>query len=388
MQNKIAENALKQRLATISNTNPSDWFLVSRARHGMTVVLGAVANYSNKGEVVTQAFTCITAVNPILATGHKPIYCDITEYNLSLDSAKLAKTISPKTRAVIAQHTFGCTSDLQSIASLLHQKAPSALLLEDSAHCLGMLAKSGGKVIADVSFHSFGAEKLLPTSFGGAVWVNPAMKNVELRAKIISQLSQLPRMSLASQFQTWLYKPLNSTLNRLPNQLSQPLRKIGTTLKILVTPVMPAELLGVNFDQPARLTNLVTRQLLRNIENYSRICEHRKTISQIYARGLRRKGAVIPGAVAKQNLPFVRFPVILASAESNELFTRLKINRMNPGKWYRPLLFPGTSNPALYGYNSKSSPIAEDVSARIINLPTGLGITVKRAKEILDEVNR
>lgn len=68
------EEALKKRLAAISKTQSKDWFLVSRARHGMAEVLAVLARQKGRGQVVTQAFTCITAVNPILEAGHTPVY--------------------------------------------------------------------------------------------------------------------------------------------------------------------------------------------------------------------------------------------------------------------------------------------------------------------------
>jgi dTDP-4-amino-4,6-dideoxygalactose transaminase len=54
------------------------------------------------------------------------------------------------------------------------------------------------------------------------------------------------------------------------------------------------------------------------------------------------------------------------------------------GKWYRPLFFPGVKDYSAYNYRVGSCPVAEDVSARIVNLPTDLNTTAKVAKEIAD----
>ena len=45
-----------------------------------------------------------------------------------------------------------------------------ALLIEDCAHCVGRMATDSSDIpLADVSVHSFGVEKMLRTSFGGAI---------------------------------------------------------------------------------------------------------------------------------------------------------------------------------------------------------------------------
>lgn len=376
------EAQLKQRLAEVSKTRAEDWFLVSRARHGMEVVLRQVA----KGEVVTQAFTCITAVNPILMAGHKPVYADISEDTLSIDTASLGELLNNNTKAVVVQHTFGLVGDVAGAAKVVSKKSPDALLIEDSAHCLGMMASVGGRPVADVSVHSFGAEKFLASRFGAAIWVNPDMSDAVLRGSIAEALSGLPNMSLVSSLQARLYPLFNAIFNRLPVAVAQPLRRLTTASRLFVAPIMPVEQQGKNYGMPEKPASWVTRQMIELMANYEKVYKHRTEIASIYAKGLKRVN--IPLAVRRDKLPYVRFPVILDGPQKAEvLFEKLRSKHMNPGKWYRPLLFPGAADPSIYEYDSKSSPVAESVAARIVNLPTGMGVTAARAKEIIDEIN-
>ncbi len=62
--------AVRDRLATITGTQPADWHLVFKARYGMLAAFGALAaTRPSRRHVVTQALTCSTAVNPILVDG-------------------------------------------------------------------------------------------------------------------------------------------------------------------------------------------------------------------------------------------------------------------------------------------------------------------------------
>lgn len=68
---------LKNCLAELTNTRTEDWFLFMRARHGMATVYQTLHNCFGQGTVTTQAYTCVTAVNPIVVAGLKPEYGDI-----------------------------------------------------------------------------------------------------------------------------------------------------------------------------------------------------------------------------------------------------------------------------------------------------------------------
>lgn len=95
------EVVVKQRLAAISDTSPDDWFLVSRARHGMQVVFTTIGDKSGRGSIATQAFTCITAVNPIIEAGFTPVYVDISSTNFSMDTKMLSSALDKETGIVV-----------------------------------------------------------------------------------------------------------------------------------------------------------------------------------------------------------------------------------------------------------------------------------------------
>ena len=185
------EASIARIMAERTGTRPEDWYCVYRARHGMLAACEAVRATIGEGHVVTQLLTCCTAVDPILAAGLIPRYGEVSADTASLDSAALP--LDSSVRAVMLQHTFGLVDDGASrrIASAAHEAG--ALVFEDCAHGVARMAKGpDGSPLADVSFHSFGVEKMLHAQFGGAVWVNPEGASPEVLQVLRERLAQLP----------------------------------------------------------------------------------------------------------------------------------------------------------------------------------------------------
>ncbi len=378
---------LKQRLADISETDAQDWFLVSRARYGMELVFQTLADTYGTGEVITQPLTCVTAVNPILYAGHKPVYCDITLDNLSIDASLLQKLINKNTRAIVVQHSFGMPADVEHVP----KDADGPIIIEDFAHRLGFIARVNKKPVADISIHSFGAEKLLNTRFGGAVWVNPEMRNKALHGHFVTLLQKLLPMSLVAALKVQAYPPLNGILNRLPTTLSTFTRKILTSTKLLYSPIVPAELMAQK-PEPARLPSKATVQaVLSELTDFDTNLQLRKTATAAYLEAIDSGKFIhtVPRALIGASLPCVRFPILLDPAvDAEQTFLKLRAMGYAAGKWYRPLLFPGPKSYDTYGYQAGSCPVAEDAAARIINLPTSPNISPAKAKEIIDAIDR
>ena len=130
--------AVRKLLAKYSHTDPDDWFLTFRARFGMATCFQAIYDIYGSGEVITQPYTCITAINPILVSNLKPVYADINPETLSINQPE--KVYSSKTVAIVLQHTLGIIGDKsQKIANFA--KKHRLILVEDSAHCLARMAK-------------------------------------------------------------------------------------------------------------------------------------------------------------------------------------------------------------------------------------------------------
>ena len=218
------EASIARIMAERTGTRPEDWYCVYRARHGMLSACEAVCATIGEGHVVTQLLTCCTAVDPILAAGLTPRYGEVSADTASLDPAVLP--LDSSVRAVMLQHTFGLVDDGASrrIASAAHEAG--ALVFEDCAHGVARMAKGpDGSPLADVSFHSFGVEKMLHTQFGGAVWVNPEGASPEVLQVLRERLAQLPVTGAHLTALTGTFVFWNRVFNHLPLPVARGLRR-------------------------------------------------------------------------------------------------------------------------------------------------------------------
>ncbi|MDI9590643.1 MAG: DegT/DnrJ/EryC1/StrS family aminotransferase [Acidobacteriota bacterium] len=347
-----AHEGLREALASRTHTNAEDWFLVYRARHGMLVALRELRRRRGAGSVATQLLTCCTAVDPIIAAGLTPVYGDVAAQTLSLDAAVLPQT--DDLRAVMMQHTFGYIDQASAQALRAAADAQGALLLEDSAHCVGRMAVDGaGAPIADVSFHSFGVEKMLPTYFGGAVWVSPKLGDSALRADVVAALDGLPepdgRLARAMRG----YQTQVRVLNHLPAPLAHALRSFLVGCGLLEPAIAPMEMEGAVAHDPMAMDEWACDQVLGHFLTMPEQDERRMSALASYARELSGiAGVRVPESVLSSAQPLLRLPVNLADdAKADAAIAAIGALGLYVVPWYRPLLYPGVPDARSYGFD-------------------------------------
>ncbi len=384
------EERIKQQLAEHSATQPQDWYLVFKARYGLEAVFAGIRQERGPGNVLTQLFTCATAVNPVIAAGLTPVYGEISPDTVALDPQTLPDY--RHLRAIVLQNTFGIVSDKTGVALKRAAEEAGALLVEDSAHSIGRMARNAdGSPVADISVHSFGVEKMLPTKFGGAVWVNPESDSA-LSAAVRSALQQLESPGALLALAATTYRVQLGVLNRLPSGISGAGRKVLTKVQLFDPPIAPAELEGAQGSPvPLAPTPWVARQMLRALGGLRATENTRSNAVASYVELL--SGEVEFPAAITGGAPLVRFPFFVAEGEDVEaVFDRLRAEGVYAGRWYRPALFPGVADPARYNWDPAAHrfPITEDLIARVVNLPTSETIeeSERVARALLSILNR
>ncbi len=105
---------LREALASRTGTRPEDWFPVFKARYGMQVAFDAMRSVRGDGSVLTQLFTCCTAVDPIVVSGLRPRYADVGADTMGIDVAKVESMplgSDEQVHAMVMQHTFGAIDE-------------------------------------------------------------------------------------------------------------------------------------------------------------------------------------------------------------------------------------------------------------------------------------
>ena len=362
--------ALQATLADVTGTRAQDWHLVFKARYGMLAVFEASAAVRpDRRSVVTQLLTCSTAVDPILVAGLTPVYGEVSPRTFSLDPVLLRVPDAPG--AVVIQHTFGLVDQASSRLLAAAAREAGAVVVEDSAHCVTRMARGAdGTPLADISVHSFGVEKMLPTKFGGAIWVNPAMTDTALRDAMTTALTALSgpglRLGLAARSYRWT----RVVVGRAPGGAS-----VGRALektKLYSPAVSTAEQQGRLAHGAHGATDWIARKAATALAELPAIEARRLAATDAYSAAL---GADLAGQ------PLVRFPVLVPPGiDAGAVVKALRERDIYAGAWYRPALFPGVVNPSAFGYVPGTLRVTEDLIARIVNLPTD--VSAERADEI------
>ncbi len=132
-------------------------------------------------EVITVACGFPTTINPIIQNNLIPVFVDVDLGTYNIQVEKIAKALSPKTKAIFVAHTLGNPVDLDKILKIA--KKYNLWLIEDNCDALG--SKYKGKytgTFGDISTYSFYPAHHITMGEGGAVLTN----NLELKRIIAS----------------------------------------------------------------------------------------------------------------------------------------------------------------------------------------------------------
>lgn len=132
-------------------------------------------------EVITTPMTFVATVNAIIYTGARPVLVDIEADTLNIDSKKINKKITQRTKAIIPVHYAGQPCKMDEILDIA--KDHNLFIIEDAAHAIEAEYR-GRKIgsIGDLTCFSFHPIKNITTGEGGMVTTN----NQKLANKIRS----------------------------------------------------------------------------------------------------------------------------------------------------------------------------------------------------------
>lgn len=158
--------ALEQRLAARLDV-----------RHCVAVCNGTVAlqlcarALELRGEVILPAFTFVATAHALAWEGLTPVFADIDRDTHTIDPARIAELVTPRTSAIVGVHLWGRPCDIDGLDAIA--RARGLRLLFDAAHAFACTHRSrpiGGFGAAEI--FSFHATKVFHTLEGGAVATN------------------------------------------------------------------------------------------------------------------------------------------------------------------------------------------------------------------------
>lgn len=129
-------------------------------------------------EVIVPALSWSTSVWPIIQANLKPVFVDIDQKTMNIDSSKIEPAITSKTKCILIIHTYGNACDMREILRI--KKKYKLYLIEDTCESLGTkYGKNYCGTLGDIGTYSFYFSHHITTVEGGML----VTKNKEI-AKI------------------------------------------------------------------------------------------------------------------------------------------------------------------------------------------------------------
>lgn len=146
------------------------------SRHALAVTCGTHAldllmyalDVGPGDEVVVPDLTFLSVATCVARAGARPVFADVDRRTLNVTAAGIEAALTPRTRGVIAVHTYGHPCDLDAIREVTDPRG--LFLVEDACEALGATLRgrpAGG--LGDAAVHSFYANKMITTGNGGAI---------------------------------------------------------------------------------------------------------------------------------------------------------------------------------------------------------------------------
>jgi len=319
---------------------------VAGCRHGIACTSGTSALHlalsafgvGPGDEVILPAFTMIATPNAVRYTGATPVLADSERETWNVDPASVASKVGPRTKGIVAVHTYGHPADADALGRIA--EANGLFFLEDAAEAHGAEWK-GRKAgsLGDAACFSFYGNKIVTTGEGGMVTTND--------------------------------EAVARTARRLRDHAFSPDRHFWHSL------------LGFNY----RMTNLQAAVGLAQTERIGELVAARRRLALWYAERL----GGIPGIVCPRERPGVRSVFwmygILVGEEFGASRDALRARLAASGIETRSFFVPIHLQPVYRDrHRGERHPVAEELCARGLYLPTSPGMTEADADRVAEAV--
>jgi len=360
----------------------SNSFFFFKGRVGLYATLKAMG-IQKDDEVILPGFTCVVVPNAILYCGAKPVYVDIEPKTYNINPELIESKITSKTKAIIAQHTFGIPAKMDKIIAIARKY--NLYVIEDSCHAIG--SKYKGKEVGsfgDAAFFSSQWSKPVTTGLGG--WVKINNESLLPKIKEIYETLSKPKFKeeISLIIQYLLYKIFITSNTYLF------IKKIYSFLysKGIITGSSTPEELNclLPMDYAKKMSNWQKKTLCKNLQNVDKIIEHRKYVSTKYEEEIKKLGYEIKQLSNDYDIVYLRYP--LKAKDKNKILKDALKKGVEIGDWFVSPLHPLTSNLDYAYYEKGSCPIAESTCENIINLPTHEKIKDKDIKKIIEFIGK
>ena len=291
-------------------------------------------------EVIVPTLTFVATANVVVYCNAKPVFVDSHPEYYNLDPSKIEEVITSKTKAVIPVHLYGHPCDMDWIKDIAEDH--KLYIIEDAAQAHGAEYK-GKKVgsFGDISCFSFYGNKTMTTGEGGMCLTN----NEEIAEKI----------------------------RLLINHGKNPTKHFWH------------DVIGFNY----RMTNLQASVGVAQLNKLDEFIEKKRQIARWYSeelRDLEEKGLI----KLHPEMPWAKCAYWMYSILVEDNFGMSRDDLMKKleekGIETRPFFYPMHVMPPYK--NEEKFHVAEEISRKGINLPSGVNLEEEVIKHVCDTIEK
>ncbi len=318
-------------------------------------------------EVILPGYTCVVDVNPIKYLGAKPVYVDIEPNTFNMNVDLLEDKITPNTKVIIAQHTYGYPCEMDSIMKIAGRN--NLVVIEDC--CLAFGSKYKGKLVGTfgkAAYFSSQWNKFYTTGIGGMVICsdnNLAEKMRMLRESEMLKPSFKEVAMLAAQltvYRALIYPRTTALAQNLFRYLTKKGIVIGSS-KCQEYAASPAEA-----DFFKSMSGFQARVGLSQLKKVEQNIAHRKKLAALYDELLSEKGWPARTCDASIMDPvMVRYPVRIT--EKDKALASAAKAGIELGSWFNSPLHQVEIDLEAYDYAPGMCPEGEKAAREVVNLP-------------------
>lgn len=292
----------------------------------LALELGYYAMGLAGADVITTPFTFVATSHALKRIGANPIFADIDPETMCLSPAAAEKLITPRTKAIVPVHVYGCACDVEGFQKLSEKYGVK--IIYDAAHAFGVKSLVG---CGDMSMYSLHPTKLFHSCEGGLLVLKDPL--------VLKKLVQLRNFAIESETEC---------------------ADVGTN---------------------AKMNELQALMGLSCLKKIADLIAWRAEIHKVYKSAF---ADCLEVRYVDKSQNHAYCPVIFKDFETREKVYHELMERCNvfSRRYFYPLL---TEFPP-YVYGKGCCPVAEDIARRVLTLPTYYGLAPEDAKIIAGNV--
>jgi dTDP-4-amino-4,6-dideoxygalactose transaminase/SAM-dependent methyltransferase len=337
----------------------------------------------SNAEVIMPAYTCSTVAHAAVLSGNIPRFVDIDLADYNMGPEAVARSITERTRVIVATHLFGYPMNVDRLRDLVSEAEErwqhKIWIVQDCAHAFGA-RWHGARVCEapDVALFGLNISKMITSVFGGMITTNDPEIHQRLRAArderftTGSHLSGVARalylLAVRGSFTPSAYTAVHWLLHR-----TRLLDRLARSYHLDERIHFPPDYLRCMLPLEARVG-------LVQLRKYPEIVAHRRALAAYYDAHLR-------------DVAGITLPPLVEGATYSHYSVRVP----DPDAWVARAADAGVELgrvidyvvplwPAYRAYATDAFPRSIQAMREVINLPVHTGIGSSERERIVDVV--